>query len=144
MAGSSTPAAAEQISKHRSRMAPDDVVTAISLAVHLGCTRQNIARLTAEGIVERRADGRYDQTASRLKYIRHLRERKRSERSAIDTEVSKRRARLLDLKIARQEREMISMQEHRHVIDTLAGILLTGLGSLPAAMGGNDLIIRRK
>jgi len=36
------------------------------------------------------------------------------------------------------------MEEHCRVIDTLAGIPLTGLASLPAAMSGNDLTIRRK
>ena len=55
------------------RMVADDIVTANSLATHLGCTRQNIARLTAEAIIEQRSDGHYDQTASRLRYIKHLR-----------------------------------------------------------------------
>jgi hypothetical protein len=35
-------------------------VTPNSLATHLRCTRQNIARLTAEAIIEQRADGHYD------------------------------------------------------------------------------------
>ena len=64
-------------------MVADDVVTANSLATHLGCTRQNIARLTAEAIIEQRSDGHFDQTASRLKYIRHLRsDNRRSPRTA--------------------------------------------------------------
>src|SRR6478609_8478589 len=50
------------------RMVADDVVTANSLATHLGMTRQNVARLTAEAVIEQRSDGCYDQTASRLKY----------------------------------------------------------------------------
>jgi hypothetical protein len=52
------------------RMVADDIVTTNSLATHLGCTRQNIARLVAEAIIEQRSDGCFDQTASRLKYIR--------------------------------------------------------------------------
>ena len=64
------------------RMVADDIVTANRLATHLGCTRQNIARLTAEAIIEQRSDGHYDQTASRLRYIKHLRsEHRRSPRT---------------------------------------------------------------
>ena len=55
------------------RMVTDDIVTANSLATHLGMTRQNVARLTAEAVIEQRGDGCYDQTASRLRYIKHLR-----------------------------------------------------------------------
>ena len=44
------------------RMVADDVVTANSLATHLGMTRQNVARLTAEAVIEQRSDGCYDQT----------------------------------------------------------------------------------
>jgi hypothetical protein len=40
-----------------------DVVSANGLATHLGMTRQ----LTAEAIIEQRSDGRYDQTACRLR-----------------------------------------------------------------------------
>ena len=62
-----------------------------SLATHLGCTRQNIAGLTAEAIIEQRSDGCYDQTASRLKYIKHLREQHRhTPRSQADAEQHRR------------------------------------------------------
>jgi hypothetical protein len=53
----------------KSRMATDDVVTASSLATHLGMTRQNVARLTAEAVIEQRSDGCYDQTASRWREL---------------------------------------------------------------------------
>jgi hypothetical protein len=36
------------------------------------------------------------------------------------------------------------MEEHNHFVDTITGLFLTALGSLPAMMGGNDLTIRRK
>ena len=52
------------------RMVADDIVTANRLATHFGMTRQNVARLTAEAVIEQRSDGHYDQTASRLKYIK--------------------------------------------------------------------------
>jgi uncharacterized protein YdbL (DUF1318 family) len=45
----------------KERLRAADLVRGNALATHLGCTRQNVARLAAEGIIERRADGRYDQ-----------------------------------------------------------------------------------
>ena len=73
--------------RDKNRKVADDVVTANSLATHLGCTRQNIARLTAEAIIEQRSDGHYDQSASRLKYIKHLRsEHRRSPRTQADAD----------------------------------------------------------
>jgi hypothetical protein len=60
--------------KHvRSRLVPDDVVSPNGLATHLGMTRQNVARLTAEAVLVQRSAGCYDQTANRLRYIKHLR-----------------------------------------------------------------------
>ena len=68
-------------------LVPDDVVTANGLATHLGMTRQNVARLTAEAVIEQRSDGGYDLTASRLNYIKHLRsEHRRSPRTQADAD----------------------------------------------------------
>jgi hypothetical protein len=47
--------------RDKPRMVADDIVTANSLATHLGMTRQNVARLTAEAVIEQRGDGCYDQ-----------------------------------------------------------------------------------
>jgi hypothetical protein len=38
------------------RSVADDIVTANSLATHLSMTRQNVARLTAEAVIEQRSD----------------------------------------------------------------------------------------
>jgi hypothetical protein len=63
----------------RSHLVADDIVTAYSLATHLGMSRQNVALLTAQAVIEQRSDGNYDQTATRLKYINYIRsERQRS------------------------------------------------------------------
>jgi len=52
------------------RKVADDVVTPNSLATHLGMTRQNVARLTAEAVLVQRSDHCYDQSANRLRYIK--------------------------------------------------------------------------
>jgi hypothetical protein len=40
--------------RDKARMVADGVVTASSLATHLGMTRQNVARLTAAAVIEQR------------------------------------------------------------------------------------------
>ena len=49
--------------------------------------RSYITKLVEQGVIERRADGRFDQDQCRAKYIAHLRaEHQRSPRSAADAE----------------------------------------------------------
>ena len=45
------------------------LVSGNKLAVHFGCSRQNVDQLTAQGVIERRTDGLFDQDVSRLKYL---------------------------------------------------------------------------
>ena len=126
-------------------MLADDVVTANSLATHLGCTRQNIARLTAEAVIEQRSDGCYDQSASRLKYIKHLRaEHRRSLRSEADADFQRAKAELIRLRVAKERRELMPVADHNSLLDSFAGIVLTKLCGLPARVAGADLGARRK
>jgi hypothetical protein len=106
------------------RLGPDDVVTANSLATHLGCTRQNIARLVAEAIIEQRADGCFDQTASRLRYIKHLRsEHRRSPRTQADADHVKVKTEMLQLRLMEKRNELV----HRDAVDAMvaSGATLT-------------------
>jgi hypothetical protein len=58
------------------------LVSGNMLAVHFGCSRQNVDQLTAQGVIERRGDGEFDQDQSRLRYLAHLRSpERRSARS---------------------------------------------------------------
>ncbi|MET0710613.1 MAG: hypothetical protein ABWY82_27795 [Tardiphaga sp.] len=94
------------------RMVADDVVTANSLATHLGCTRQNIARLTAEAIIEQRSDGHYDQTASRLRYIKHLRsEHRRSPRTEADAAHVALKTEMLQLRLLEKRRKLVRRED---------------------------------
>jgi hypothetical protein len=122
------------------------LVTATQLGGHLGITRQRIAALTeVEHVIERLPDGRFDQDACRLRYLNWLRDpARRGARSEAEAALQKQKSTWLALKIARYEREHITMEEHNHFVDTITSLFLTALGSLPAMMGGNDLTIRRK
>jgi hypothetical protein len=127
------------------RMVADDVVTANSLATHLGCTRQNIAWLTAQAIIEQRSDGNYDQTASRLKYIKHLRdEHRKSPRTQADADHVKVKTEMLQLRLMEKQRTLVRRDAHEAMIDQMAGLVLTKLGGWPARIAGTDLGLRRR
>ena len=119
-------------------------ISSYVLAKHLFMTRQNVARLTAEGILERTTDG-YLLDASRECYIQHLREEyRKSPRAAADADLQRHKARLLEMKVARQERETMLVSEHYDFMDEVVGLTLTELSSWPVRVAGNDLVLRRK
>ena len=45
------------------------LVSGRALAVHLSCVRSYVQKLVEQGVIERRADGRFDQDQCRSKYI---------------------------------------------------------------------------
>jgi hypothetical protein len=129
----------------REKLVADDVVTASSLATHLGCTRQNIARLTAEAVLTKRSDGCYDQTANRLKYIRHLRGGFRSSpRSQIDIEHTAVKTKMLQSKLDEREGRLVPAEDAIDMMSTMHGVFLTGLGGFAARIGERDLALRKR
>jgi hypothetical protein len=131
--------------RDKARVLADDIVSANSLAVHLGCTRQNVARLTAEAVIERRSDGCYDQTASRLRYIKHLRgEHRWSARSEADAEFQRAKTELLKIRISENSKALMLFSEHEAFVEMITGMFLSGLAGLAARCGGRDLAVRRE
>jgi hypothetical protein len=101
-----------------------------------------VARLTAEGILERTSAG-YLMDDSRRRYIRHLREEyRKSPRAAADADLQRHKARLVEMKTARQERETMLVSEHEEFMDDVIGLTLTELGGWPARVAGHDLMLR--
>ena len=79
------------------------LVSASTLATHLACTRQYVAKLTAEGVIDRRGEG-YDQDLCRLRYLAHLRsENRRSPRAAADAEHATAKAELMRIRIVEKQ-----------------------------------------
>ena len=75
-------------------------VSASALALHLDCTPTSIAKLEAEGVIQRQGDG-FPLDQSRVAYLRHLRrERRQSPRAAADAEPVAAKAALLRIRIA--------------------------------------------
>ncbi len=83
----------------RVRKTRDDAVSGYKLAVHLGVSRQFVNALAAQGVLTRRPDGLFNETASRLAYLKHLR-KPRSSRSEADVEHVWAKAEMLQIKIA--------------------------------------------
>jgi phage terminase Nu1 subunit (DNA packaging protein) len=101
--------------------------------------------LTAQGVIERRSDGLFDQEVIRLKYLAHLRaEHRRSPRAAADAELASAKAALLRIRIEEKQRTLVRQSEVDELIDQIAGVTLTALSSLPARCAPRgDLATRR-
>ena len=114
------------------------------LAMHFGISRQHVERLAAQGVVERRADGLFDQDASRLKYLTHLRsENRRSPRTQADTDHVKVKTEMLQMRLMEKRRELVRREDVNELTDTMAGVVLTHLSGM-AARCSRDLTVRRE
>jgi hypothetical protein len=120
------------------------LVTAGALAAHLCCVRSYIGKLVDQGVLERRADGRFDQDLCRAKYISHLREeRKRSPRSEADTAFQQAKTALINNRIQEKQRVLINAEEAHAQIDAMCGLFLSGLSGFAARCGARDMAARR-
>jgi hypothetical protein len=120
-------------------------VSAMALARHFGVAHQYIHALVAQAVIERRPDGKFDETTCRLRYIAHLRaQNKRSPLAAADAEHSAAKAALIRIRIAQAKRELVKRADVNDLIDRMCGVMLTAFGSLPAMCAApNDLMTRR-
>jgi hypothetical protein len=99
-----------------------------------------VARFLLEAI-EQRSDGCYDQSASRLRYIKHLRT-PRSSRSEADAAHIRAKAEMLQIKIMQQRRKLVLREDVNELLDTICGIVLTHLSGM-AARCSRDMVVRR-
>jgi len=96
-------------------------------------------------VIERRNDGRFDRDECRARYLAHLRaERQRSPKSEADTEFAAAKAELIRIRIAEKKRDLVQQDEVNELIDSMMGVVLTALSSLPARCAPRgDLATRR-
>jgi hypothetical protein len=87
----------------------------------------------------------YDQTASRLRYIKHLRsEYQRSPRTQADANHTRAKTEKIQFELAEKRPELVRVYEVNEMIDGLCGVVLTALGSMPARCAPRcDLATRR-
>jgi len=126
------------------RSAKPATVSASALALHLDCSRTYIAKLEAEGVIQRQGDS-FPLDQSRVVYLRYLRrERQQSPRAAADAEHASAKAALLRIGIEEKQRKLVRRDDVNELIDGIAGVTLTALSSLPARCAPRgDLAIRR-
>jgi hypothetical protein len=130
--------------KRRNRAARSAVlVSGNMLAVHFGCSRQNVDQLTAQGVIERRADGKFDQDHSRLKYLAHLRSpERRSARTEAAAKYAEAKTQLLHIRIEEKQRRLVRREDVNELIDAMCGMVLTHLSGM-AARCSRDMLVRR-
>ena len=120
------------------------LVSGTKLAGHFGLSRQHVERLAQQNVIERRpGDGLFDQDQSRLKYFAYLRaEHRRSPRTEADSEHTRVKTEMLQLKLMRQRGELVLQADVDALIDTICGCVLTALSGMPARCS-RDPIVRR-
>jgi hypothetical protein len=118
-------------------------VSSSALALHLDCSRTYIAKLEAEGVIQRQGDG-FALDQSRVAYLRYLRrERQQSPRAEADADHVKAKTEMLQLRLMEKKRELVRRADVDELIDTLAGVVLTHLSGM-AARCSRDMVVRRK
>ncbi|MBR1071218.1 hypothetical protein [Bradyrhizobium liaoningense] len=91
------PSVAKPVSRPRSRKPA--TVSASALAVHFDCSRTYVAKLEAEGVIQRRGDG-FALDQSRVGYLRYLRrQRQQSPRTQADADHVKAKTEVLQLRL---------------------------------------------
>lgn len=119
-------------------------VSATAMARHLCFDRAYLDKLVEMGVIERRADGKFDLDDNHRRYILHLREeRKRSPKSEADADFQRAKSELIRIRIQEKQRQLIKAEEAYAMIDEMAGLFLTGLSGFAARCGGRDLATRR-
>ena len=101
----------------RSRPRKPATVSASALAVHLDCSRTYVAKLEADGVIQR-----FPLDRSRVAYLRYLRrERRQSPRSEADADFQRAKSELIRLRIAEKQRELVQQADVDALIDSLFG-----------------------
>lgn len=110
-----------------------------STAAMLSITTQHLNRLVREKVIPKEGRDRYDLRAVFPAFIAHREAIAGEARvTPADERVRAARAREIELRIARQERELIPLDEALHNVDLIAGAMLTEYSSLPAQIARDD------
>jgi hypothetical protein len=94
-------------------------------------------------VIERRADGLFDQDVSRLKYMTHLRsENRRSPRTEADAHHVRVKTEMLQLRLMEKRRTLVLREDVNALLDEMCGVVLTHLSGM-AARCSRDPVVRR-
>ena len=114
--------------------AKSPIVTTSALARHLGLTDRRVQQLVEEGVLPRRRDGKLDQDACRLKYIKYLQtEGRRAKGSDARDRAQLARAEMLELQAARERGELGYFSDMEEVFTDVLGAFRAELSGVPTA-----------
>jgi hypothetical protein len=132
--------AAKPVPRPRSRKVA--TVSASALALHLDCSRTYIAKLEAEGVIQRQGDG-FPLDGSRVAYLRFLRrERQQSPRAEADAAHVAIKTEMLQLRLMEKRKALVRREDVDALIDQMAGTVLTKLSGMSARCS-RDIVVRR-
>lgn len=121
-----------------------DFGTAATLGGWLDVSRQRVEQLTADGVLRKSENGKYAIKENVVAFLRWQRdESRRANKSAADSRVRDARAREIELKIAREQRELVPTDAAMALLTVAMGAIVARLDGLPAAVT-RDLPLRRK
>jgi len=117
-------------------------VIAIQLAKHLDLSRQRVQQLVDEHVIARLPNGKFDQDACRVAYLRWLRDpERRSARSEANARFIDAKTELLRMRVAEKCRDLIPRSEVDETLHAIAGIVNVHLSGM-AARCSPDLRVR--
>lgn len=103
-----------------------------------------IRQLSRKGYIPKAARGRFNLVAAVHGYIRFLKEaEQKATKSAAENRVRDARAAEIERRMAREDREIVDLDEAMTTLEDISGLMLATLGSLPAQITRNPSERRR-
>lgn len=122
----------------------ETLISTAQAAALLELTSERVRQLVKSGHIEKRAKDQVPLVSAVRGYIHFLKdEERRSSKSASASRVQDARAREIELKTAEREGSLMDVEEVRAVVAQWAGVIRTGLNSIPARLS-RDMTFRRK
>lgn len=113
-------------------------ITVAQAAKLLMISEDWVWRLAKKGYFTRVSPGRYNLVAVVQGYIRYLKDdERRSSKSAADSRVRDARAAEIERRMAREDRDLIMLDEAIEAYDFATGLFLESISGLPARMTRN-------
>jgi phage terminase Nu1 subunit (DNA packaging protein) len=122
--------------------APGTLVTLEVAAQLIMVTPRWIQKLAKEGWIPKAERGKYSLIGVVQGYVNYLKdENRRTSKSAADSRVRDARAREIELRVARQQAELIPYSEHVAILDEILGTIRAAMEGAPARIT-RDLAVR--
>jgi hypothetical protein len=119
-----------------------EVATVTALSLHLDCSREQIQRLEKQGVIERLPTGNFDLDASRVRVLRHLRERKSPGEFRNRYEAAK--AIREERKVALEGRELCLMSDFATTQETMTALVFAAMDAAATRLHPHDRAERRR